>query len=71
MPKNADFQTQLSESDNPHQFEMYICWSVMCRLSRMVQDSYCSVQDVQGKRALYKGALNRVLGKPQASLLQN
>ena len=21
---------------------MYICWSVMCRLSRMVQNSYCS-----------------------------
>ena len=24
--------------------EMYICWSVMCRLSRMVQDSYCTEQ---------------------------
>ena len=24
---------------------MYICWSVMCRFSRRVQDSYCSVQN--------------------------
>ena len=28
----------------------------MCRLSRKVQDSYCSVQNVQDKWALYKGA---------------
>ena len=25
----------------------YICWFVMCHLSRKVQDSYCSVQNVQ------------------------
>ena len=30
---------------------MFICWFVMCRLSRKVQDSYCSVQNVQDKRA--------------------
>ena len=44
----------------------------MCRFSRRVQDSYCSVQNVQDKRALYKGAssLNFVHGKPQASLVQ-
>ena len=37
-------------------WKMYICWSVMCRFSRRVQDSYCSVQNVQDKWALYKGA---------------
>ena len=30
-----------------HLFGMFICWFVMCRLSRKVQDSYCSVQNVQ------------------------
>ena len=30
---------------------MYICWLVMCRLSHKVQDSYCSVQNVQDKQA--------------------
>ena len=52
---------------------MYIYLSVMCRLSRMVQESYCSVQNVQDKRALNKDDLSRnfVLGEPQASLEQN
>ena len=27
---------------------MYICWSVMCRFSRRVQDSYCSAQWSRG-----------------------
>ena len=51
---------------------MYICWFVISRLSRKVQNSYCSVQNVQDKRALYKGALslNFVHGKRQASLVQ-
>ena len=26
--------------------EMYICWFIMCRLSRKVHDSFCSVQNV-------------------------
>ena len=30
---------------------MYICWFVMCRLSRKEQDSYCNVQNVQDKQA--------------------
>ena len=33
----------------------------MCRLSRKVQDSYCSVQNVQDKQALYKGAASQNL----------
>ena len=39
---------------------MYICWSVMCRFPLKVQDSYCSVQNVQDKLL----AFNFVLGLP-------
>ena len=38
--------------------EMYICWFVMCRLSRKVQDSYCSVQNVQDKQAFVQRRAN-------------
>ena len=41
---------------------MYICWFDMCRLSWKVQDSYCSVQNVQDNwrqgAPLYKSRLS-------------
>ena len=43
---------------NNREKPLYICWFVMCRLSRKVQDSYCSVQNIQDKRAFLQGRAN-------------
>ena len=38
--------------------KMYICWFVMCHVPFIAKSArfFCSVQNVQDKRALYKGA---------------
>ena len=38
--------------------KLYICWFVMCGLSRKVQDFYCSVQNVQDMRAFVQRQAN-------------
>ena len=48
---------------NNREKPLYICWFVRCRLSRKVQDSYCSVQNIQDKRAFVQGRAN-VLNRP-------